>query len=100
MTKKAVAKRPAKKAAKRVAVKKRAVPAYAPLYYDLHSLLHTVRHIAAAEDELCSLMEEAKASGEMDKAMARDLRRVLERLPVREFVSEVESVRGMLGRSR
>ncbi|MBS1814958.1 MAG: hypothetical protein JSS87_08810 [Acidobacteria bacterium] len=98
--KKAVTKRPAKKAVKRSAVKKRAVPAYSPLYYDLHSLLHTVRHIAAAEDELCSLLEEAKASGEMDKATVRDLRRVLERLPVREFVSEVESVRGMLGRSR
>lgn len=100
MAKKAVAKRAAKKTAKRAVVKRKVAPAYSSLYYDLHSLLHTVRHIAAAEDELCTLMQEAKRGEEMDKGMARDLKRVLERLPVQEFVREMDSLRLALGRSR
>ncbi|MFC6646619.1 hypothetical protein ACFQBQ_13695 [Granulicella cerasi] len=63
-----------------------------PAYYHLHALLMTIRELAQHEDEICTLLEEMKTSGAISAEAKRDLRVVLEGLPVESLAAEASTL--------
>lgn len=85
--KKATAKRkPARKAS---AVK--AIPSV-DLQHRLDALLHTMRCIAQHEDELCTLLHDARRTGRMNASLLRELRTLLQELPREEYLHDLYAV--------
>lgn len=58
----------------------------------LDTLLHTIRCIAQHEDELCTLLHEARSAGTLSLASAADLRQLLEALPAEEYAWQLHAV--------
>ena len=76
-----------------MAKKKRNPPESAAALTDrLETLLHTVRCIAQHEDELCTLLHEARSSGKLSGESAADLRNILEGLPAEEYAWQLHAV--------
>ena len=106
MAKTVVKKTAALKPAKRSGVAKRGAgkhgPASAPvaatavdaqvLAHGLGGLLHTMQTVQHFEETLCSLMH-ALRRGRATSALLRELRDVLEQLPARDYVHEVDALR-------
>ena len=80
--KKAVPAKPARAAARKAE----------PLTHRLDALLHTMRTIAQHEDELCSLLHDARRTGRVNTALLRDLRAVLAALPAEEYTDDLHAV--------
>lgn len=73
--------------------KKRNPPESAAVLTDrLETLLHTVRCIAQHEDELCTLLHEARSAGKLSPQAASDLRAILEALPAEEYTWQLHAV--------
>ncbi len=87
-------KHPAKAAKKKLVSRatKRGIPATEPLTHRLDALLHTMRCIAQHEDELCTLLHDARRSGKLSKALLRELQAVLDHLPGEEYSDDLQAV--------
>ncbi len=79
------------------AAKPRTPSASVTLTHRIHALLNTVRHIAHCEDEICTLLHEAEHSKEITPALARDLKRLLTRMPSPgAYLADIEAIRSTL----
>ena len=93
-------KQPAKKADTKKAkqVPRKAVPARVaaataePLTHRLDALLHTMRCIAQHEDQLCTLLHDARKTGRMSATLRRDLNAILTELPAEEYTDDLHAV--------
>lgn len=82
--------KPAKAAAPRT-------PAAPALAHRLHALLHTVRHIAHAEDELCTLLHAAEQmDAPLSPELTKELKSLLSRMPGSEYLDDLAAVRDAL----
>jgi len=67
-----------------------------PVAYRLHALLHTIHSIEHHEDELCTLLTEIEREGTVGPEVGRELLALLEGLPLRAFVADLEAARRAL----
>ena len=97
MVKKSAAKKKSIKTAKKAikrgmkSVKASPMPAE-PLTHRLDALLHTMRCIAQHEDELCTLLHDARRTGKLSKPLLRELQAVLQDLPGEEYSDDLQAV--------
>ena len=96
VTKQPVMKTATKKAAKQ-ASRKAEPPRVAaqkaePLTHRLDALLHTMRCIAQHEDQLCTLLHDARKTGRVTAALRRDLGAILAELPAEEYTEDLHAV--------
>lgn len=94
------AKRSTKAAAKKTSkgTKQRNTPAQQPvesteLTHRLDALLHTMRCIAQHEDELCTLLHDARRTGKVNNRLVRELHTILDELPAEEYTFDLNAVR-------
>ena len=66
------------------------------IFYKVHALLHTLRTINGYEDQLCTLLEEIKRSGEVSETVHRELEQILEDIPSHEYVDDLKTLRNDL----
>lgn len=85
-------KKPVKKAVRPVPKKIAVVRKSEDLPHRLDTLLHTMRCIAQHEDELCTLLHDARRTGRLNAALLRELRSVLEELPAGEYLDDLHAV--------
>ena len=64
----------------------------ANLQHRLNALLHTMRCITQHEDELCTLLHDARRTGRISTALLRELQSVLQELPSREYLDDLHAV--------
>lgn len=65
------------------------------LTHRLDSLLHTMRCIAQHEDELCTLLHDARRAGRISAPLLRELQAVLDELPAEEYTSDLHAVKDL-----
>ena len=99
-----MAKKAAKKTAKKRAAKKsgqslgrsttpaRKAISSGDLQHRLDALLHTMRCITQHEDELCTLLHDARRTGRISAPLLRELRSVLQELPAMEYLDDLYAV--------
>ena len=63
-----------------------------PLTHRLDALLHTMRCIAQHEDQLCTLLHDARKTGRVSAALRRDLSSILAELPAEEYTEDLHAV--------
>ena len=63
------------------------------LAHRLDALLHTMRCIAQQEDELCTLLHDARRSGKVNGRLRRELQTILDELPADEYTFDLNAVR-------
>ncbi len=91
------ARRPVKSSARHVAIAKKQPAANGvSLAHRLDSLLHTMRCIAQHEDELCTLLHDARRSGKVSGKLLRELHTLLDELPAEEYTFDLDAVREMV----
>ncbi|MGI4758863.1 MAG: hypothetical protein ACRYGF_18690 [Janthinobacterium lividum] len=80
--------------AKKIAKRQQLAPAMVTsLTHGLESLLHTMRSIAQHEDELCTLLHDARRTGKISAPLLRELKVVLDALPAEEYTSELQAIK-------
>ncbi len=106
----------AKKAAKKKAVSKKAavkrssramsrtqpvthMVSSGELEHSLNALLHTMRCIAQHEDELCTLLHDARKRTRPTRALLRELASILTELPDEDYVDDLHAVQQMMNAS-
>ena len=62
------------------------------LRHRLDALLHTMRCIAQHEDELCTLLHDARRTNRVSAALVQELRSILQELPAEEYVADLHAV--------
>jgi hypothetical protein len=62
------------------------------LAHDLEALLHTIRCIAQHEDELCTLLHEAKRTGRINATLRKDLQAILAKLPAQDYLEDLQTI--------
>ena len=85
-------------AGKSGALKRRATtpaPESEALAKRLEALLHSMRCIAQHEDELCTLLHDARRTGRVGVALLRELQTVLDALPAEEYTDDLYQVRSI-----
>ena len=96
-TKKATAKPDGKTSVRAVkTVRKQPAIDPASLTHRLDALLHTMRCIAQHEDELCTLLHDARRSGKTSTKLLRELHTILDELPAEEYAFDLDAVREMI----
>ena len=63
------------------------------LTHRLDALLHTMRCIAQHEDELCTLLHDARRTGRVNTRLLQELQTILEELPAEEYTNDLNAVR-------
>ncbi len=91
MAKKSTATKSKKKSTTKPATKKRATSSE-PLTHRLDALLHTMRCIAQHEDELCTLLHDARRSGRITAPLRKELHALLSELPAEDYTADLYAV--------
>lgn len=60
-------------------------------------LLHTMRCITQHEDELCTLLHDARRNRKVSAPLLRELQAVLDQLPAEEYTDDLQSIRSLTG---
>ena len=66
------------------------------LSHDVHALLHTMREIQRFEEHFCVLLNEIRLKGTVSAQVKKDLLRLLERVPSKQYLDELHAVRRTL----
>lgn len=85
-------KQTAKKAPRNAALARKSAVKAEPLTHRLDALLHTMRCIAQHEDQLCTLLHDARKTGRITAALRRDLSVILAELPAEEYTEDLHAV--------
>ncbi len=68
----------------------------AQVYTRINSLLYTLRTIAQCEDQLCTLMHHLRTRGKLSSTLSAELHEILDEMPSREYLQDLESLRASL----
>lgn len=82
--------------ASKAPAKKAAVVQPVQVYTHIHSLLYTLRAIAEREDQLCTVMHHLRTFGKLTPALAGELHEILEEIPTREYLHDIDALRASL----
>lgn len=66
-------------------------PGLPPAYHHLYALLHTLRHLAAQQDDICTLLAEIQRTGKLTAPTRRELTTLLHDLPTRSLDAELDA---------
>jgi hypothetical protein len=72
----------------------------ASLGHGLHGLLSSIRCIAQHEDAVCELLHDVQHNSHASGKIATELLSLLDDLPSRDYLDDIEAVRDILGQSR